>query len=120
MMGDDDDDRKEFMEEPYHYKNVLVMKSIGYHIPLLRQLKGSDSNFCYVGSVILESSFLQCDQYRHPSVSTLANLIRSVELLLVLFSSLIEYKHRLSPIRRQYESGDDHPIQESHPHTSQT
>ena len=29
MMGDDDDERKEFMEEPYHYKNVLVMKSIG-------------------------------------------------------------------------------------------
>ena len=62
LNGDGRDDRKTSHEEPYNYKNTLIMKSgccmIGVmtDLPSLTSFKSYRCNFQFVGSVMLEST----------------------------------------------------------------
>ena len=53
--------------EPYYFNNTLTMKSSNCNyiesvdLPMLTSFKGSSCNFMNIGSVILDSSFVQTD-----------------------------------------------------------
>ena len=94
LRGDSRDDRKTISDEPYNYKNTLIMRSeIEWidewtDLPSLTEFKGDGSNFWAIGSVALESSYLSTNWCRYPSIVIRWNSIRWWLLLLHLFRSV--------------------------------
>ena len=70
LTGDYSDDRKMSREEPYNYKNTMVMKSGcgekdgGVDLPSLTAIKGGEWIFGYMGSVVLQSRRMECGRCR--------------------------------------------------------
>ena len=60
-------------------------------LPSLTEFKGEEYNFKSIGSVILESSHLVINWYRHPSINIWWDPIRLCLLLLHLFPPVLKY-----------------------------
>ena len=98
LDGDAGDNRKTIEDEPYNYKNTLTMRSEIERVdewadlPSLTSFNGYDDIFGYIGSVILESSYLVIESCRYPSVVIRRNPIQWWLLLLVHpFPPILKY-----------------------------
>ena len=71
FQGDGRDSRKMSDNEPYYFNNTLTMRSSNCNciesvdLPMLTSFKGSYCNCMNIGSVILDSSFVQIDRCRY-------------------------------------------------------
>lgn len=67
LFGDSNIDRRANSTPPYYYKNTLTMRSIVSNgivlidLPSLTTINGQCRHFNYMGSVILESDYIQID-----------------------------------------------------------
>ena len=74
LAGDSRDNRKTIRDEPYNYKNTLIMRSEiewvdeWIDLPSLTEFKGDWYHFGFIGLVILESIDLVFDRCRYPSI----------------------------------------------------
>ena len=97
LQGDGRADRKTISDEPYNYKNTLTMRSeIDWidewiDLPSLTEFNGCRRNFCFIGTVILESIDLAFDWCRYSSVIIQWNQLRWLLLFLDLFPPILKY-----------------------------
>ena len=66
LNGDSRDNQRMCFRRPYHYKNVLVMRSCDAYLkypidlPVLGCMRGKTFNFCYMGMMTFQSGVFGC------------------------------------------------------------